>query len=78
MGLKDTVGRQLAPRIQDLAPGLTTGFVREALHRAKGNVKVAALLLQGCDEGQAAELLRRTEGRLREALVLADTELNRR
>ncbi|KQV64281.1 hypothetical protein ASC64_16040 [Nocardioides sp. Root122] len=34
MGLKDTVGRQLAPRIQDLAPGLTTGFVREALHRA--------------------------------------------
>lgn len=34
MGLKDTVGRQLAPRIQELAPGLTTGFVREALHRA--------------------------------------------
>lgn len=34
MGLKDTVGRQLAPRIQELAPGLTTGFVREALNRA--------------------------------------------
>lgn len=34
MGLKDTVGRQLAPRIQEIAPGLTTGFVREALHRA--------------------------------------------
>lgn len=34
MGLKDTVGRQLAPRIQELAPGLTTGFVREALDRA--------------------------------------------
>ncbi|CUR62251.1 conserved hypothetical protein [metagenome] len=34
MGLKHTVGRQLAPRIQELAPGLTTGFVREALHRA--------------------------------------------
>lgn len=34
MGLKQTVGRQLAPRIQELAPGLTTGFVREALHRA--------------------------------------------
>lgn len=34
MGLKHTVGRQLAPRIQELAPGLTTGFVREALNRA--------------------------------------------
>ncbi|MBC2932224.1 EcsC family protein [Nocardioides sp. zg-1228] len=34
MGLKQTVGRQLAPRIQELAPGLTGGFVREALNRA--------------------------------------------
>ena len=32
--MKRMVGRQLAPRIQDLAPGLTTGFVREALNRA--------------------------------------------
>jgi hypothetical protein len=32
--MKHMVGRQLAPRIQDLAPGLTTGFVREALNRA--------------------------------------------
>src|SRR4051812_43977228 len=28
------VGIQLAPRIGELAPGLTTSFVREALHRA--------------------------------------------
>ena len=28
------VGKQLAPRIGELAPGLTTSFVREALHRA--------------------------------------------
>jgi len=34
MGLKHTVGRQLAPRIQEMAPGLTSGFVREALNRA--------------------------------------------
>ena len=27
-------GRQLAPKITQLAPGLTTTFVREALHRA--------------------------------------------
>lgn len=29
-----TLGRQLAPRISELAPGLTTAFVREALQRA--------------------------------------------
>ncbi len=52
--------------------------VREALQQAKGNVKVAALLLRGCDVGQAAAILQRAEGRLREALALADTELNRR
>jgi EcsC protein family len=34
MGLKQTVAWQLAPRLHDLAPSLTTGFVREALNRA--------------------------------------------
>ncbi len=34
MGVKETVGRQLAPRVTRLAPSLTTGFVREALDRA--------------------------------------------
>jgi len=34
MGMKHVVARQLAPRIRDLAPGLSTGFVREALNRA--------------------------------------------
>ncbi|PKH38290.1 EcsC protein family protein [Nocardioides alpinus] len=34
MGVMQTVGRQLGPRIQEIAPGLTTGFVREALNRA--------------------------------------------
>jgi hypothetical protein len=34
MSVKGTVGQQLAPRIAELAPGLTTAFVREALHRA--------------------------------------------
>src|ERR687893_165752 len=38
MGMKEMVGRQLAPRIHDLAPGLTTGFVREALNRAVDGV----------------------------------------
>lgn len=34
MGVKERVGRQLAPRVPRLAPGLTAGFVREALDRA--------------------------------------------
>ncbi|WP_426243212.1 EcsC family protein [Nocardioides sp. LHG3406-4] len=34
MGLKENVGRSVAPRISQLAPGLTTSFVREALSRA--------------------------------------------
>jgi len=34
MGVKQTVGRQLAPRVTRLAPSLTAGFVREALDRA--------------------------------------------
>ncbi|MGI8646481.1 MAG: EcsC family protein [Nocardioides sp.] len=34
MGVKNVVGKALAPKISELAPGLTTTFVREALHRA--------------------------------------------
>jgi hypothetical protein len=34
MGISSAVGKRLAPRITDAAPGLTTSFVREALHRA--------------------------------------------
>ena len=34
MGVKNMMGKALAPKISGLAPGLTTTFVREALHRA--------------------------------------------
>lgn len=34
MGVSKTVGKQLAPKMAGLAPGLTSSFVREALHRA--------------------------------------------
>jgi len=34
MGVTGRVGKQLAPRIAGVAPGLTASFVREALHRA--------------------------------------------
>ena len=34
MGAMSSMGKRLAPRVTDLAPGLTTAFVREALARA--------------------------------------------
>ena len=34
MGVRETVGKALAPHVSELAPGLTTRFVREAEHRA--------------------------------------------
>ncbi len=34
MSLSGRVGKNLAPKITQIAPGLTTSFVREALHRA--------------------------------------------
>ncbi len=34
MTMKSSLGKHLAPRITELAPELTTSFVREALHRA--------------------------------------------
>ena len=34
MGKTSTVGWQLAPRVAAMAPGVTSSFVREALHRA--------------------------------------------
>ncbi|WP_372730102.1 EcsC family protein [Nocardioides sp.] len=38
MTLKSTLGKHLAPRVTDLAPELTTSFVREALARAISGV----------------------------------------
>lgn len=38
MSVKGTVGKRLAPKISELAPGLTTSFVREALNRAIAGV----------------------------------------
>jgi len=34
MGVTSSVGKQLAPKVAGLAPGLTASFVRESLHRA--------------------------------------------
>jgi N-acetylmuramic acid 6-phosphate etherase len=43
---------------------------REALRRAGGSVKLAVLLLQGCDVDEATTLLERAGGQLRGALCL--------
>jgi N-acetylmuramic acid 6-phosphate etherase len=47
--------------------------VREALQRANGSVKIAFLLLEGCDEDEAMRILDRTGGQLREAQALIET-----
>src|SRR5499427_10122771 len=44
--------------------------VHEALRHANGNVKLAVLLLQGCDSHLAEDALRRAGGNLREAIDL--------
>jgi N-acetylmuramic acid 6-phosphate etherase len=47
--------------------------VRDALHRAEGNVKTALLLLEGCDPDEAARVLHRSGGELRAAKALIET-----
>lgn len=47
---------------------------RDALQRARGNIKVAMLLLHGCNAEQAQSLLEQAGGRLRTALRLAGVE----
>ena len=46
--------------------------IRAALQKANGSVKLAALLLRGCDPGRASALLEQTRGNLRAALELMD------
>jgi N-acetylmuramic acid 6-phosphate etherase len=75
--VNDKLVRRSENMLRDLT-GRDGSEVRDALREAKGNVKVAALLLRGCSAGHAAALLERAEGRLREALALADTDLNGR
>ena len=47
--------------------------VRDALHRADGSVKIALLLLEGCDLDEAARVLDRSGGQLRAAKTLIET-----
>jgi N-acetylmuramic acid 6-phosphate etherase len=52
--------------------GRASDEVREALQEADQSIKVAMLLLQGCDKEKARALLELAGGNLRTALTLAD------
>jgi N-acetylmuramic acid 6-phosphate etherase len=52
--------------------GRTGEEVRDALQEADQSIKVAMLLLQGCDKAQAQALLDQAGGNLRGALTLAE------
>ena len=50
--------------------GRSSEDVRDALRRADGNVKLAMLLLKGCELDEAERVLDRAGGQLRAALAL--------
>jgi N-acetylmuramic acid 6-phosphate etherase len=66
------VSQKLVRRSESILTRLTGSSgeqAREALHRANGNVKLAVLLLHGCDVKEATEVLHRAGGQLRAALA---------
>jgi EcsC protein family len=50
MAVRHTIGKALAPHVSELAPGLTTAFVREALHRAIVGVGPLSGAVQGSEK----------------------------
>src|SRR5262245_20808369 len=58
--------------------GRSSEDVRDALARAHGSVKLALLLLQGCDLAEAAEALDRAGGQLRIAKAMIETNAARK
>ena len=67
------VNKKLVRRSENMLTRLThadTAEVREALERANGSVKLAFMLLQGCNLLEAKQLLDRTSGQLRAAMSL--------
>jgi N-acetylmuramic acid 6-phosphate etherase len=64
---------QRGERILLQLSGRSREEVRDALHRAKGSVKLALLLLEGCDINEATRTLDDTGGQLRTAKALIDT-----
>ena len=63
MSVTTRVGKKLAPRLTDIAPGLTDGFVREALKRAIDGIGP----LPGAAEAAETQL-REQKGRIDDAI----------
>lgn len=66
------VNEKLVRRSEDMLVRLTgadRATAREALGRAQGSVKLAVMLLNGCDVEKGARLIDRAGGRLRKALA---------
>src|SRR5215469_11134684 len=75
------VNKKLAPRSENILSqltGCTNGAARDALLRAEGSVKLALLVLEGCEVGEARAMLDGTGGRLRAAKALAEARKSRR
>jgi N-acetylmuramic acid 6-phosphate etherase len=69
------VNQKLVRRSEDMLvrlTGCTREAARAALQRAHGSVKLAVLLLHGCDPERGAQLLDQADGRLRSALAALD------
>ena len=69
------VNQKLSRRSEEILRRLSGRSAEEigaALQKANGSVKLAALLLRGCDPGRASALLEQTRGNLRAALALMD------
>jgi N-acetylmuramic acid 6-phosphate etherase len=67
------VSKKLVRRSESILRRLTgrsRDDVREALSKADGNLKLAVLLLHGCDLQEATGILQRSDGQLRPALAL--------
>jgi N-acetylmuramic acid 6-phosphate etherase len=70
------VNKKLLRRSEKILLGLSgrnREEVRDALHRAEGNVKTALLLLEGCDLEEATRILDRSGGHLRTAKAMLET-----
>ena len=69
------VNKKLALRSENILSqltGCTNGAARDALLRPEGSVKLALLVLEGCEVDEARAMLDRTGGRLRAAKALAE------
>ena len=64
-------------RMLGFLTGRSDPEIDHALEQSQGNVKLAVLVLRGCDLRQAEAFLHETNGHLRKAIALAEAQANR-